>query len=85
MNFDEQLDHLIDAALKEDIGEGDHSTLSCIPAGAKGKALLKIKEDGVLAGMNVAERSSAINNLQLFSLHLKKTGRKWWPEKRLLK
>lgn len=54
MNFDEQLHHLIDEALKEDIGDGDHSTLSCIPAGAKGKAVLKIKQGGVLAGMQVA-------------------------------
>jgi len=48
--------HLVDEALLEDIGEGDHSTLSCIPAGAKGKAQLKIKQDGVLAGMEVAEK-----------------------------
>lgn len=54
MSFDEQLHHLIDEALKEDIGNGDHSTLSCIPARAKGKAVLKIKQDGVLAGMQVA-------------------------------
>lgn len=46
----------MDEALLEDIGEGDHSTLSCIPAGAKGKAQLKIKQDGVLAGMEVAEK-----------------------------
>jgi len=54
MNFDEQLHHLIDEALKEDVGDGDHSTLSCIPAGTKGKAVLKIKQGGVLAGMQVA-------------------------------
>jgi len=54
MNFEEQLYHLIDEALKEDVGDGDHSTLSCIPAGAKGKAVLKIKQEGVLAGMQVA-------------------------------
>lgn len=54
LNF-EQLDELIKAALQEDVGEGDHSTLSCIPADAKGKAVLKIKQDGVLAGMQVAE------------------------------
>lgn len=54
MSFDEQLHHLIDEALKEDIGDGDHSTLSCIPESAKGKAVLKIKQDGVLAGMQVA-------------------------------
>ena len=56
MNFDEQLHHLIDEALKEDLGDGDHSTLSCIPAGIKGKAVLKIKQDGVLAGMQVARK-----------------------------
>jgi nicotinate-nucleotide pyrophosphorylase (carboxylating) len=55
MSFDEQLHHLVDEALKEDAGDGDHSTLSCIPAGAKGKAILKIKQDGILAGMQVAE------------------------------
>ncbi len=56
MNFDEQLQHLIEEALKEDVGAGDHSALSCIPADAKGKAVLKIKEDGVLAGVTVAEK-----------------------------
>jgi nicotinate-nucleotide pyrophosphorylase (carboxylating) len=55
-NFDEQLHHLIDEALKEDIGDGDHSTLSSIDADAKGKAVLKIKQDGILAGMQVAEK-----------------------------
>ena len=54
-HFDEQLDELIRSALKEDIGDGDHSTLSSIPADAKGKAVLKIKQDGILAGMQVAE------------------------------
>lgn len=56
MDFDEQLKHLIDEALKEDIGDGDHSTLSVIDAKAKGKAVLKIKQDGILAGMEVAEK-----------------------------
>lgn len=56
MNFDEQLKYLIDEALKEDIGDGDHSTLSVIDAKAKGKAILKIKQDGILAGMEVAEK-----------------------------
>lgn len=45
----------IEAALAEDAGAGDHSTLACIPAEARGRAVLKIKEDGVLAGMAVAE------------------------------
>jgi nicotinate-nucleotide pyrophosphorylase (carboxylating) len=55
-NFDKQLRHLIDEALKEDIGDGDHSTLSCIPRNARGRAVLKIKDTGVLAGMQVAEK-----------------------------
>ena len=42
--------------MAEDIGDGDHSTLSVIPPDASGKAVLKIKEDGVLAGMAVAEK-----------------------------
>jgi nicotinate-nucleotide pyrophosphorylase (carboxylating) len=52
---EEQLRLLVQQALEEDIGEGDHSTLCCIPANAKGKAVLKIKQDGMLAGMEVAE------------------------------
>ena len=52
----EQLNHLIKNALAEDIGDGDHSTLSCIDPNAEGKAVLKIKEDGILAGVSVAEK-----------------------------
>lgn len=53
--FHEQLFQLVDHALKEDIGDGDHSALSCIPGNAKGRAVLKIKQEGLLAGMEVAE------------------------------
>ena len=56
MSLDEKLHHLIDEALREDVGDGDHSALSCIPAEAKGKAVLKIKQEGVLAGMEVARK-----------------------------
>lgn len=52
----DQLHHLVTEALKEDVGEGDHSTLCCIPADKRGKAVLKIKQDGILAGMEVAEK-----------------------------
>lgn len=45
----------IEAALKEDVGAGDFSTLSCIPPTARGKAILKIKEDGILAGVAMAQ------------------------------
>jgi len=51
----EKLHHLITEALHEDVGDGDHSTLSCIPANEPGKAALKIKQEGILAGMEVAE------------------------------
>ena len=54
--FEEQLRRLVDAALLEDVGDGDHSTLCCIPADAKGKAVLKIKAEGILAGVDVAEK-----------------------------
>ncbi|MEI2748514.1 MAG: carboxylating nicotinate-nucleotide diphosphorylase [Ferruginibacter sp.] len=55
MTYAEQLEALIKNALHEDIGDGDHSTLSCIDAAAKGKAVLKVKQEGVLAGMDVAK------------------------------
>ena len=55
-DFDAQLYKLTDQALQEDVGNGDHSTLSCIPADVKGKAVLKIKQDGILAGIDVAEK-----------------------------
>ncbi len=45
----------IEAALQEDIGDGDYSTLASIPANARGKAVLKIKEDGIIAGVDLAE------------------------------
>lgn len=54
-DYQKMLDHLIDEALDEDIGDGDHSSLSIIPADKRGKAILKIKQDGILAGVKVAE------------------------------
>jgi nicotinate-nucleotide pyrophosphorylase (carboxylating) len=55
-NFDDQLQFLIESAFREDVGDGDHTTLSCIPPEARGKAVLKIKQDGILAGMEIAEK-----------------------------
>lgn len=51
----ELVDKWIKDSLAEDIGDGDHSTLSSIPADARGKAILKIKQEGILAGMEIAE------------------------------
>ncbi|MGI8952645.1 MAG: carboxylating nicotinate-nucleotide diphosphorylase [Chitinophagaceae bacterium] len=55
-SFNEKLHHLISEALKEDVGDGDYSTISCIPSNKKGKAVLKIKQAGILAGVEVAKR-----------------------------
>ena len=49
------IDRLIDLSFAEDIGDGDHTTLSCIPADAMGKSKLLIKEEGILAGIDVAK------------------------------
>ena len=62
LTYDEQLTQLITNGLAEDIGDGDHSTLSCIPAGARGKAILKIKDEGILAGIDVAEKVFMFTN-----------------------
>ena len=53
---DELNDRLIDLAFAEDIGDGDHTTLCCIPADAMGTSRLLIKEDGILAGVEIAKR-----------------------------
>src|ERR1700760_851054 len=58
--FDEQLQMLVLNALQEDVGDGDHTTLSCIPPQARGKAVLHIKQDGILAGMEIAEKIFAL-------------------------
>lgn len=50
------IDEIIIKALREDIGEGDHTSLSTIPVNALGKARLLIKEDGVLAGVDIARK-----------------------------
>lgn len=46
---------IIDNALREDIGDGDHSSLACVPENAIGKATLFVKDDGILAGVELAE------------------------------
>lgn len=56
MDYELLLQQLIKNALAEDIGPGDYSTLSTIDASAEGKAILKLKQDGILAGVQVAEK-----------------------------
>ncbi len=55
MNIDELENCLIELAFAEDIGDGDHTTLCCIPEDATGSSHLLIKEDGILAGVEVAK------------------------------
>ena len=74
MSFDDQLKHLVEEALKEDIGDGDHSTLSSIDPAARGRAVLKIKEDGVLAGMAVAEKIFRLREPGILFTAFKKDG-----------
>jgi len=56
MDYNNELNLLIKNALAEDIGDGDHSTLSSIDAAAQGRAVLKVKEAGIIAGVQVAEK-----------------------------
>jgi nicotinate-nucleotide pyrophosphorylase (carboxylating) len=50
------VDEIIESALLEDIGDGDHSSLACVPESATGKATLFVKDDGILAGVDLAVR-----------------------------
>ena len=53
---EELIEDLLDLAFAEDLGDGDHTTLSTIPADAMGRSRLIIKEDGILAGVEIAEK-----------------------------
>ena len=53
---EELIDQLLDLAFAEDLGDGDHTTLSTIPADAMGRSRLIIKEDGILAGVDIARK-----------------------------
>ncbi len=52
--FQTEIDRIIENAIREDVGDGDHSSLACIPKGAMGKAKLLVKEDGIIAGIDFA-------------------------------
>ncbi len=78
-NFGMKLEEIIDKALEEDLGDGDHTSLSTIPEDATGKARLLVKEDGVIAGVEVARMvfqkvDPGINFVQYISdgAHVKK-------------
>ncbi len=54
--FEQELERIIVNAIREDVGEGDHTSLSCIPISAKGKAKLLVKDTGIIAGVSFAKR-----------------------------
>ncbi|SOC81477.1 nicotinate-nucleotide pyrophosphorylase [carboxylating] [Salinimicrobium sediminis] len=54
--FEKEIEIIIENALREDVGDGDHSSLACIPADARGKAKLLVKDTGILAGVEFARR-----------------------------
>lgn len=55
VQFQKELDLIITNAIREDVGDGDHSSLACIPASAKGKAKLLVKDEGIIAGVEFAK------------------------------
>lgn len=55
LQFQNELKQIIQNGIREDIGEGDHSSLACIPNDAEGKAKLLVKDNGVIAGVRFAE------------------------------
>ncbi len=56
MKFDTYIEEFIDLAIREDIGDGDHTSLATIPSNIKGKAHLLVKQEGILCGSNIAFR-----------------------------
>lgn len=54
--FDKEIEIIISNAIREDVGDGDHSSMACIPDGARGKAKLLVKDKGVIAGVAFAKK-----------------------------
>ena len=68
--FNKEIEGIIANAIREDVGDGDHSSLACIPASAQGKAKLLVKDDGVIAGIEFAKQVFAYvdNNMKVETL-----------------
>lgn len=68
---DDTLSHFISEAFREDVGDGDHSSLACIPANANNRAQLLVKEEGILAGVEAAAEIFKFMNPNLeFAAHM---------------
>ncbi|ADY28151.1 nicotinate-nucleotide pyrophosphorylase [Cellulophaga lytica] len=68
--FQKEIDQIISNAIREDVGDGDHSSLACIPETATGKAKLLVKDNGIIAGVDFAKQVFAYvdKNLQVETL-----------------
>lgn len=68
--FNIEIEGIIANAIREDVGDGDHSSLACIPAAAQGKAKLLVKDNGIIAGVEFAKKVFAYvdNNMQVETL-----------------
>jgi nicotinate-nucleotide pyrophosphorylase (carboxylating) len=56
IQFEKELEIIIENSIREDVGDGDHSSLACIPKNVEGKAQLLVKDSGIIAGVDFAER-----------------------------
>ncbi len=56
VQFQKEIELIISNAIREDVGDGDHSSLACIPKEAKGKAKLLVKDNGIIAGVEFAKQ-----------------------------
>ena len=56
VQFQQEIDLIVANAIREDVGDGDHSSLACIPASAEGKAKLLVKDEGIIAGVDFAKQ-----------------------------
>ena len=63
--FQKELDYIISNAIREDVGDGDHSSLACIPETVQGKAKLLVKDQGILAGVDFAKQVFAFVDNEL--------------------
>ena len=64
--FHKEIDIIIANAIREDVGDGDHSSLACIPNSATGKAKLLVKDEGIIAGVEFAKKVFAYVSLKQF-------------------
>jgi nicotinate-nucleotide pyrophosphorylase (carboxylating) len=74
--FNKEIDLIIANAIREDVGDGDHSSLACIPSTAKGKAKLLVKDEGVIAGVTFAKQVFAYIDKDLIMKTLIEDGSK---------